>query len=104
MEKDEWVNVRFPLNKGNTRDIPPYAILHESLRRRLQDDADYIPTNNHGGDTGPCLRHRRLKGPDGKDVKTADGKARYELPDLTVVENGDEDHRTWRFTNPTLVG
>ncbi|KAK3360501.1 hypothetical protein B0T25DRAFT_578420 [Lasiosphaeria hispida] len=58
LEKDEWVNVRFPLNKGAARDIPPDAVLHESLLHRLRNNPSYHPTNNHGGDTSPCLKHK----------------------------------------------
>ncbi|KAM7186234.1 Uncharacterized alpha/beta hydrolase domain (DUF2235) domain containing protein [Rhypophila sp. PSN 637] len=90
-EKDEWVNVRFPLNKASTRDIPKEAVFHESLLYRLANDPDYVPRNNHGGDTGPCLRH--TKGPDGK----------YILPKMTLLEDV-EDHKTYKFTNPGNVG
>ncbi|KAK0716064.1 hypothetical protein B0H67DRAFT_582329 [Lasiosphaeris hirsuta] len=58
LEKDDWVNVRFPLNKGAARDIPPDAVLHESLIHRLRNNPKYRPTNNHGGNTKPCLKHK----------------------------------------------
>ncbi|KAI1843276.1 hypothetical protein JX265_012151 [Neoarthrinium moseri] len=57
IEKDQWVNVRFPLNKGATRDIPKTAVLHESLIWRLRNEAScYHPPNNHGGWGSPCLK------------------------------------------------
>jgi len=91
LEKNNWVNVRFPLNAGSTRDIPPDAVFHESLVYRLENDQKYVPPNNHGGNTGPCLRHR----------KASDGK--FVLPELKYHE-GDEDHKTFKFSNPAVVG
>ncbi|TEA13618.1 Uncharacterized protein C8034_v004432 [Colletotrichum sidae] len=58
LEDKGWVDVRFPLNKGSTRDIPKDAVLHESLLWRLRNDATYCPGNNHGGRLPPCLKHR----------------------------------------------
>jgi uncharacterized protein (DUF2235 family) len=57
LERNQWVNVRFPLNKGAARDIPPDAVLHESLLWRLRNDTSYHPCNNHGGHLPPCLKH-----------------------------------------------
>ncbi|OTA61113.1 hypothetical protein K449DRAFT_423100 [Hypoxylon sp. EC38] len=54
--RNEWSNIRFPLNAGNTRDIPPDAVLHESLLWRLRNDPSYLPRNNHGGSLPPCLK------------------------------------------------
>ncbi|KAF9874997.1 hypothetical protein CkaCkLH20_07691 [Colletotrichum karsti] len=58
-EKGEWEDIRFPLNKGETRDIPPSAVLHESLLWRLANDDKYHPKNNHGGNekANTCLKH-----------------------------------------------
>ncbi|KAI1449741.1 hypothetical protein F5Y02DRAFT_427729 [Annulohypoxylon stygium] len=56
-ERNEWLNVRFPLNKGSTRDIPHDVVLHESLLWRLKNDPTYRPKNNHGGSLPPCLKH-----------------------------------------------
>ncbi|KPM35161.1 hypothetical protein AK830_g11416 [Neonectria ditissima] len=56
--KNEWVNVRFPLNGGAARDIPPDAVLHESLCWRLRNDPNYHPKNNHGESLPPCLKHK----------------------------------------------
>lgn len=50
--------MRFPLNKGSTRDIPKDAVLHESLLWRLTHDDKYCPVNNHGGRQLPCLKHK----------------------------------------------
>ncbi|KAG8158242.1 hypothetical protein KVR01_012003 [Diaporthe batatas] len=58
LELHGWENVRFPLNKGNTRDIPKDAVLHESLLWRLLNDDKYCPRNNHGGRELPCLKHK----------------------------------------------
>ncbi|CAI6096052.1 unnamed protein product [Clonostachys chloroleuca] len=51
-----WVDVRFPLNMGSTRDIPPDAVMHQSLVWRLNNDESYSPPNNHGDDLPPCLK------------------------------------------------
>ncbi|KAH8753513.1 hypothetical protein F5883DRAFT_432281 [Diaporthe sp. PMI_573] len=58
LELHGWENIRFPLNKGSTRDIPKDAVLHESLLWRLTNDAKYCPSNNHGGRQLPCLKHK----------------------------------------------
>ncbi|KAK2036328.1 hypothetical protein LZ31DRAFT_601367 [Colletotrichum somersetense] len=58
LEDSGWKNVRFPLNKGQTRDIPKDAVLHESLLWRLKNDPTYCPGNNHGGQLPPCLKHK----------------------------------------------
>ncbi|GJC91325.1 sporulation associated protein [Colletotrichum higginsianum] len=58
LEDKGWQNVRFPLNKGHTRDIPKDAVLHESLLWRLKNDPTYCPGNNHGGRLPPCLKHK----------------------------------------------
>ncbi|KAL1858166.1 hypothetical protein Daus18300_010047 [Diaporthe australafricana] len=57
LEMHGWENVRFPLNRGNTRDIPKEAVLHESLLWRLKNVTNYCPENNHGGRELPCLKH-----------------------------------------------
>ncbi|KAH0432491.1 hypothetical protein CcaCcLH18_06398 [Colletotrichum camelliae] len=57
LEDGQWENVRFPLNKGETRDIPKDAVLHESLLYRLKKVNDYCPPNNHGGVLPACLKH-----------------------------------------------
>lgn len=85
LEKNEWVNVRFPLNGGATRDIPPDAVLHESLLWRLRSDDSYQPPNNHGDKFLPCLKHEG-KVADVEIVRESEG-----------VE--DEDHRTYTFTS-----
>jgi hypothetical protein len=89
LEGNEWASVRFPLNKGAPRDIPPDAVLHESLLWRLKNDGRYHPLNNHGGNSAPCLKHL--------------GKVAEVVP---VVDErcNDEDHRTYRFAKPRNVG
>ncbi|OHE92823.1 hypothetical protein CORC01_11901 [Colletotrichum orchidophilum] len=54
-----WALTTFPLNGGGPRDIPRNAILHESLHRRLHNDDDYQPQNNHGNLKEACLRKNR---------------------------------------------
>jgi hypothetical protein len=75
LEPEGWRNVRFPLNKGATRDIPPNAVIHESLLWRLYNDASYIPGNNHGGSTALCLPKKdvtaafqKIQDDEGKDL------------------------------------
>jgi hypothetical protein len=89
LEGNEWVNVRFPLNKGAPRDIPPDAVLHESLLWRLRNDARYHPLNNHGSNSAPCLKHQN---------KVAEVEA--------VVDEGgfETDHTTYRFAKGDNVG
>ncbi|KYK62026.1 hypothetical protein DCS_03171 [Drechmeria coniospora] len=79
---NRWVNIRFPLNKGSTRDIPPDAVLHESLLWRLQNNPNYGPLNNHGDLQAPCLKHNGVV-------------ARVEAE--PVEGDVDADHATYRF-------
>lgn len=90
LEGDDWRNVRFPLNGGNTRDIPRDAVLHASLLWRLRNDPSYHPMNNHGGRSAPCLKHEGRV----PEVKIA----------VDGVEGSDQDHQTYRFANPSAVG
>ncbi|KAI0167088.1 hypothetical protein GGR52DRAFT_575053 [Hypoxylon sp. FL1284] len=81
LENNEWRNVRFPLNMGNTRDIPPDAVLHESLLWRLHNNATYHPPNNHGGALPPCLKiHGQVADVD---------------PIMEIQEQADPDHKTY---------
>ncbi|XXH00293.1 hypothetical protein Hte_006635 [Hypoxylon texense] len=81
LENNEWRNVRFPLNKGATRDIPPDAVLHESLLWRLRNNPYYHPPNNHGGILPPCLKIH--------------GKVVDVDPIMEVQEQADPDHQTY---------
>lgn len=81
LENDEWVNIRFPLNKGATRDIPPDAVLHESLIWRLRNNSSYHPPNNHGGWLDPCLKLH--------------GQAADVEPIVEVQGQSDPDHQTY---------
>lgn len=84
LEDDEWVRTRFPLNKGDTRDIPHDAVLHESLIWRLRNLVAYCPQNNHGGQLPPCLKQQGLVA---------------SVTPLVLDENGDDaDHQTYVFT------
>ncbi|PKS08133.1 hypothetical protein jhhlp_005408 [Lomentospora prolificans] len=84
LEDNEWVNVRFPMNKGSTRDIPPDAVLHESLVYRLQKEPNYSPANNHGGKLPPCLKNNGIMA---------------ELEPVVERNWGlvDPDHQTYKF-------
>ncbi|KAF4123829.1 Uncharacterized alpha/beta hydrolase domain (DUF2235) [Geosmithia morbida] len=84
MEDNVWVNIRFPLNKGSSRDIPRDAVLHESVLWRLQNDPQYNPPNNHGGTGDPCLKNEKK------------GIAKFE-----GINGSDEmhsGHRIYRFS------
>ncbi|KAI1391181.1 uncharacterized protein F4822DRAFT_176966 [Hypoxylon trugodes] len=90
-EHNEWFHVRFPLNAANTRDIPPDAVLHESLLWRLRNDKSYQPRNNHGGPLPPCLT------PEVK-VEPIDDTER-----LDVTEHDGHGHKTFKIvkSNPS---
>ncbi|PHH81807.1 hypothetical protein CDD82_7792 [Ophiocordyceps australis] len=83
LERDSWVYRRFPLNMGDTRDIPKDAVLHESLIWRLRNDTTYRPKNNHGEDLPPCLKHR-------------DRIGQFE-PVIETEGSSDPSHKTYRF-------
>jgi hypothetical protein len=89
---NEWQFIRFPLNKGNTRDIPRDALLHQSLILRLDNPKlAYSPTNNHGENEAPCLKH------EGK-VPELDRVVRRDADGVWVKgEEADSDHQIWRF-------
>ncbi|KAK3373088.1 hypothetical protein B0T24DRAFT_719834 [Lasiosphaeria ovina] len=89
LEDDDWVNVRFPLNKGAARDIPADAVLHESLIWRLRNDARYHPSNNHGGRSAACLKH---------EERVA------EISPVTDTTQPDPDHQTYTFTKTSNAG
>jgi hypothetical protein len=54
-----WVQYRKWPNLFAPRDIPRQALLHNSLKERLNvkdvEDFEYRPKNNHGGSSKPCL-------------------------------------------------
>ncbi|KAI1431533.1 hypothetical protein GGR50DRAFT_699864 [Xylaria sp. CBS 124048] len=89
LEKNVWVHTRFPLNAGNSRDIPKDAVLHESLIWRLKNDEKYRPTNNHGGRLLPCLKHKNVVA-QVKEVENAG---------IHVFGVPDPDHRTYVFAD-----
>lgn len=80
MLEGKWENIRFPLNKGSTRDIPKDAVLHESLLWRLMNDDKYCPRNNHGGRELPCLKHKNTI-----------------AECLPADEQDDSDHQTFKI-------
>ncbi|KAL6353707.1 hypothetical protein LRP88_12695 [Fusarium phalaenopsidis] len=62
-EEDKgWEPYRGLPNGGAYRDIPRKAILHNSLKRRLEEIGNYFPKNNHGSHTEPCLRSQHVQG------------------------------------------
>ncbi|KAL2753092.1 hypothetical protein ACRALDRAFT_2112556 [Sodiomyces alcalophilus JCM 7366] len=83
LEDKEWVRRRFPLNKGQCRDIPTDAVLHESLLWRLKNDPTYEPQNNHGKRLPPCLKHK--------------GSICKFEPVLEAKGQSDPDHQTYQF-------
>ena len=85
LEHNEWVNVRFPLNGGATRDIPPDAVIHQSLLWRLKNDESYEPKNNHGDQFVPCLKH--------------EGRVAEVEPVQEKEDERDEEHLTYKFTS-----
>ncbi|KAI0110078.1 hypothetical protein F4814DRAFT_461239 [Daldinia grandis] len=85
---NEWRNIRFPLNAGSTRDIPPDAVLHESLLWRLKNEVSYQPQNNHGGRLPPCLK---------QNGQVADFE-----PIVEVQGNSEsDDHKVYRIAKAT---
>lgn len=100
LEKNIWVHVRFPLNNGNSRDIPRDAVLHESLIWRLKNDPTYCPRNNHGGRLPPCLKHRGTVAA----VKEVNESAASNQGTLGITSQAapDPDHQTYVLANAEL--
>ncbi|KAI0970917.1 hypothetical protein F4678DRAFT_462050 [Xylaria arbuscula] len=97
LEKNAWVQVRFPLNNGAPRDIPPDAILHESLIWRLKNDPTYSPKNNNGGHSPSCLKHRGAVALFSQvDESNSDDQESFGTTSVTP----DPDHQTYVFANP----
>ncbi|KAI3317045.1 hypothetical protein HD806DRAFT_398394 [Xylariaceae sp. AK1471] len=93
MEKNIWVNVRFPLNGGAARDIPRDAVLHESLIWRLNNDPTYCPGNNHGERLPPCLKHKGTVAP----VRELDTD--QTAFNTTQQVKPDPNHQTYSFAD-----
>ncbi|KAM0421253.1 hypothetical protein ACHAPT_010975 [Fusarium lateritium] len=100
-EKEEdkgWEPYSGMPNNGAYRDIPRKAVLHHSLRRRLEEVKGYYPKNNHGAKE-PCLRPKH-KG---------DVAPMVEMPpnyDITTKEAKDEwhqRHQTWQLNPPETL-
>ena len=51
-----WKAIAWPLPKGEVRDIPDNAIIHCSVIRRMEADADYRPGNLIVGGGGRGMR------------------------------------------------
>ncbi|KAF5021968.1 hypothetical protein F66182_6008 [Fusarium sp. NRRL 66182] len=95
-EKDKgWEPYRGLPNFGASRDIPRRAILHNSLKQRLEDNKDYNPKNNHG-DGKPCLR---IEGKDAPSMTKA--PVNEEVGEVTGKEAShearDARHRIWQL-------
>lgn len=56
-ENGTWKAIRWPLPKGETRDIPPNAIIHSSVIKRMLADDTYRPGNLIVGGGGRGVRH-----------------------------------------------
>ena len=72
IENNQWTHVRFPLNAGSSRDIPRDAVIHQSLKWRLENVSHYSPPNNHGGWLPPCLKHKGIIPQFSPTIKLAD--------------------------------
>lgn len=81
-----WAPRQFPPNLGGRRDIPKDAVLHESLKWRLENDPSYFPINNHGDKGPPCLEQK------GKKLELEVEPLREYLK-----ETRDLDHQTHTF-------
>jgi hypothetical protein len=84
-----WELYRGMPNWSGRRDIPRGAVLHNSLKERLEKVESYKPLNNHGSGE-PCLRnskgvadmrdvtYKRFD-PSGKEIKAPEWDARHKI-------------------------
>ncbi|KAI8248150.1 hypothetical protein K4K53_001090 [Colletotrichum sp. SAR 10_77] len=93
-DTETWEWVRFPLNRGQTRDIPRDAILHHSLIQKLYTDDDYMPQNNHG-DKSPCLLQKDEHGNVIKNKK--EWKEMYKVIEAEHKLKAHPDHTTYHL-------
>ncbi|EDU45471.1 repeatdomain containing protein [Pyrenophora tritici-repentis] len=56
-EDSTWKAIRWPLPKGETRDIPANAVIHSSVIKRMRADPTYRPGNLIVGGGGRGVRH-----------------------------------------------
>ncbi|CAN9423683.1 unnamed protein product [Alternaria alternata] len=56
-EDGTWKAIRWPLPKGETRDIPADAVIHSSVIKRMRADPTYRPGNLIVGGGGRGVRH-----------------------------------------------
>ncbi|KAI4918056.1 hypothetical protein J4E90_002436 [Alternaria incomplexa] len=56
-EDGTWKAIRWPLPKGETRDIPANAVIHSSVIKRMRADPTYRPGNLIVGGGGRGVRH-----------------------------------------------
>jgi uncharacterized protein (DUF2235 family) len=113
-KKKGWVSYKGLPNFGAARDIPRGAVLHDSLKKRLEEVEDYSPTNNHG-DRDPsevkklktsndkevsnqCLRPRNGAVPQLKPAK----RTVFETTGPKIdAEEWDQRHAIWQFDYPS---
>lgn len=55
-EDGSWKSITWPLPKGEVRDIPADAVVHNSVIRRMNEDKDYRPGNLICGGGGRGVR------------------------------------------------
>jgi len=55
-EDNTWKAIRWPLPKGETRDIPANAVIHSSVIKRMRADTNYRPGNLIVGGGGRGVR------------------------------------------------
>jgi hypothetical protein len=55
-EDGSWKSIAWPLPKGEVRDIPADAVIHNSVIKRMENDADYRPGNLIVGGGGRGVR------------------------------------------------
>ena len=55
-EDSTWKAIRWPLPKGETRDIPANAVIHSSVIKRMRADTNYRPGNLIVGGGGRGVR------------------------------------------------
>ena len=80
-EDGSWTPIRWPLPRGEVRDIPPNARIHGSVIRRLNEDEEYRPGN-------------LIIGGGGRGVKRA--ASQYGIGDWVCVgEHGNPIGEVW---------
>ncbi|KAM0541184.1 hypothetical protein ACHAPJ_013348 [Fusarium lateritium] len=96
-DKDQgWESYRGWPNLGACRDIPRKAILHNSLKERLEKVDNYKPKNNHGeGTSTTCLKAANGAVP---AMKMYSRKNSSDQNSELVDETWDARHQTWQLS------